>query len=1075
MEITSSDATDRNLARLAVRLAELAAWRDRAFFSIPEARFRTRADPDWRSLLLGERWPDRDCPVHIQLGCKLPESWAGCPVYGRFDLGGEALLSVNGNPVGGLNPLHTEHLLVRAAGGGQTLLLEAEVVPHGPFGTPNREPRLREARLLVPDFGVRSLYDDLAAALDAAVYLNASGRKEIAARIGDAIQNAFGRIQLPRSEPEGYLARLSHAAHDRAAETVEHTESLAAIWEDWRFDAPPAPMPEEMGTKIEGIRRQFAADLSSIQELYPPEGRVWLTGHAHIDLAWLWPLEETRRKVRRTFYTIISLMERYPDFYFNQSSAQVYAWIEQDDPELFEKIRRRVDEGRWEVSGGMWVEPDGNLPAGESWVRQILFGQRYFQSRFGRRPTVAWLPDSFGFTGNLPQLLLSGGLPFFFTQKLTWNEANFFPYDLYHWEGLDGSRVLAHSFFNPPRGYNGRIDAHDTGSTWRHFQAKRFHDTTLLAVGHGDGGGGPTSQMLERFERLKTFPGLPRLQMGAVSDFYRQIPAGTGNLPVWVGEQYLEYHRGTYTSQALIKALHRRLEQAVVETETAATLAFALAKHPYPQEELSHIWETLLLNEFHDILPGSSIHSANETAGRQLRFALEKAEALRRNVLTSFQRQASEVVPGSRELVLWNLSLSSRPLVAEIPETIDDQSRLRTADGRELAFQKTENGCLIAGDVQIEGLSPLSIRIESGKPGPVASSLQATPRQLENEYLRIQVSAAGCIESIYDKAFGREVLAGRGNQLWIYTDIPRRFDAWDIDEAYALEGTEFRATSEPELVESGPLRTAIRMQYQLAGIEITQLYRLSRASRRLDFVTRIRWRIRRNLLRALFPVNVRTHEMWAETAFGAVTRPTHRNTTWDQAKFEVPAHRWTDLSEPGYGVSLLSDTRYGYSAEGNVLGLSLLRSPIYPDPYADGHEHSLTYSLYPHPDDWRTGGTLAAAQELNAPLTVFPSARVDRPSAPLFSLADGTLQLAALKRAEDSDGIIVRLFEPYGSRGQATLQSRLPLRSAHLVNILEENLGELSVEDPTKIRLSFSPFQVISLKLTIAEHEARAG
>lgn len=1070
MQITSSDATDRELARLAVRLAELAAWRDRAFFSIPEARFRTRAESAWRTISLGERWPGRDCPVYMQLECKLPESWAGWPVHGRFDLGGEALLFVDGNPVGGLNPLHAEYRLVPAAGRGQTLLLEAEVVPYGPFGAPNREPRFQEARLLLPDLSLRSLYDDLAAALDAAIYLNVSGRKEVAARIGDALQGAFGRIQLPRSEPEAYLARLTYAAaHDRTAEMVEHTETLAAIWEDWRFDAPPAPLPDGMGTQLEGIRSRFAADLSLIRELYPPEGRVWLTGHAHIDLAWLWPLEETRRKLRRTFYTILSLMESYPDLYFNQSSAQVYAWIEQDDPELFEQVRQKVEEGRWEVSGGMWVEPDGNLPSGESWVRQILFGQRYFQSRFGRRPTVAWLPDSFGFTGNLPQLLLSGGLPFFFTQKLTWSEVNFFPYDLYHWEGLDGSRVLAHSFFNPPRGYNGRIDAHDTGSTWRHFRGKRFHDATLLAVGHGDGGGGPTSQMLERFERLKTFPGLPRLQMGAVSDFYRQIPAGAGNLPVWVGEQYLEFHRATYTSQALIKALHRQLERAVVETETAAVLALALVKYPYPQEELRHIWETLLLNEFHDILPGSSIHSVNETAGRQLRLALEKVEALRRTVLSAFQRQVSEAAPARRDLVLWNLDLSPRPVLAEIRENVDDQSRLRTADGRELAHQKTENGCFIAGDARIEGLTPLSIRIESGKPAPVAPSLHATPRQLENEYLKIQVSAAGCLESIYDKRCGREILAGPGNQLWTYTDIPRRFDAWDIDESYALEGTELQATSEPELVESGPLRAAIRMQYQWPGIEITQLCRLTQASRRLDFVTRIRWHVRRTLLRALFPVNIRTHEMWAETAFGAVTRPTHRNTTWDQARFEVPAHRWIDLSEPDYGVSLLSDSKYGYSAEASVLGVSLLRSPVYPDPYADRREHSLAYSLYPHPGDWRTGGTLAAAQELNAPLTVIPSGGINRPPAPLFSLADGTLQFAALKKAEGSDDIIVRFFEPYGSRGHATLHSSLPLRSAHLVNILEENLGELEVNAETSVRLSFTAFQVISVKLAIAE------
>ncbi|MBV9491788.1 MAG: alpha-mannosidase [Verrucomicrobia bacterium] len=967
-----------------------------------------------------------------------------------------------------MNALHPEHLLIPIARPGEKLVLEAEVVPHGPFGTPNREPRFQEARLLVPDGEVRRLYDDLASALSAAVHLKASGRSDVAERIGEAIRKAFATIHLPRSQSEPYLARLVAASHRRRFESVEHTESLAAIWEDWRFGASPARLPKEARAQLEGIRRQFAAELGSIRGLYPPEGRVWITGHAHIDLAWLWPLEETRRKVRRTFYTVLSLMERYPELRFNQSSAQVYSWIEQDDPALFAKVRQRVSEGRWEISGGMWVEPDGNLPSGESWVRQVLLGQRYFQSRFGRRSTVAWLPDSFGFTGNLPQLLLSGGLPFFFTQKLTWNEANPFPYDLYCWEGLDGSRVLAHSFLNPPRGYNGDIDAHDVGSAWRNFKGKRFHDTTLLAVGHGDGGGGPTGEMVERFRRLQDFPGLPRLQMGAIDEFYRRIPSD--NLPVWVGEQYLEYHRGTYTSQALIKALHRRLERTLVEAETAATLAFVLAQRAYPEGELRRIWETLLLNEFHDILPGSSIHSVNDAARRQLHRALEQAEMLRTERLAQLHgRSGDALVEGG--VVLWNLDLGARSIVAEIPGVPEGQARLRTADGRDLPSQRTDHGLLVVSGMQMDGLSPLAIRFGPGEPAPLDSPVRAGPGQLDNEYLRVSVSDAGWVESVYDKECDREALAGRGNQLWIYTDIPRRFDAWDIDESYADEGVELQAAAEPELVEAGPLRASIRVRRHFGDSEIIQDYRLCKGSRRLDFVTRARWRGRRSLLRALFPCNIRTHEMWAETAFGAVTRPTHRNTSWDQAKFEVPAHRWTDLSEPGYGVSLLSDSKYGYSVRANVLGISLLRSPIYPDPYADeSDDHCFTYALYPHPGDWRSGGTLDAARELNAPLAVVPlgslGRRSDAPAGPFIALNSGALQLAALKKAEDSEAVILRLFEPHGSRGGTTLTTGLPLRSAHLVSILEEDVGELIVEDGTKVRVSFTPFQVISLKLT---------
>ncbi len=1061
MEITR-DGTDRDLMRLAVRLGELEAWRDRESLAISEIRFRSREVPDWQTVRLGDRWPRKDRPVFLRFEGTLPEGWAGCPVHGRFDVGGEGLLAVNGRPVGGLNRFHEEHPLVADAVASTTLVVEVEAVAHDLFGAPNPEPYLREARLLVPDFGVRRLHDDLSAALAAAVHLKGCGRAEVAERIGNVIQKALASLRLPRAPSDAYLARLAGATSNHSPGNIQDTESLAAIWEEWKFGAAPAQLSEEVRAALENVRQQFAAELASIAASHPPEGRVWLTGHAHIDLAWLWPLEETHRKIRRTFCTVLSLMERYPDLHFNQSSAQVYAWVEQDDPALFERIRQRVGEGRWEIIGGMWVEPDGNLLAGESWVRQILTGQRYFQGRFGRRPTVAWLPDSFGFTGNLPQLLLSGGLRFFFTQKLTWNEVNPFPYDLYHWEGIDGSRVLAHSFQNPPRGYNADVDAPDVGSTWRNFRGKRFHHTTLLAVGHGDGGGGPTGEMLERAKRLANFPAMPRLKTGTVSDFYGEIR--TRDLPVWVGEQYLEYHRGTYTSQAAVKALHRRLENGMVEAETAATLAFVLAKQPYPQEKLHRIWETLLLNEFHDILPGSGIHSVNATAREQLRTALEAAQTLRRHSLAG--------APGDRfpaaGVVLWNLGLAPRTVRAEIPDVAEGRLRLQTADGRSLATQTTAAGLLIDGGTTIDGLSPLSIRFQLGEPAPVTTTLQATPRRLENEYLRIEIAEGGGLASVYDKEFGREILAGVGNQLWIYTDVPRRFDAWDVDESYLDEGVELHAGAAPELVEAGPLRATVRVGRGVGDSEIVQLYQLHRGSRRLDFVTDVRWRGRRGFLRALFPLNVRTHEMWAETAFGAVARPTHQNTSWDQAKFEVPAHRWVDLSEPNYGVSLLSDSKYGYNARGNVLGVSLLRSPIYPDPYADEGDHRFTYALYPHPGDWRTGGTLAAAQELQAPLTVLTNAGWTDSGAPLVALAHPTLVLAALKKAEDSDDVIVRLYEPYGNRGETALRTALPLRSARLVNILEEETGEIPVDQETSLCLSFTPFQVISLKLTFA-------
>jgi alpha-mannosidase len=757
---------------------------------------------------------------------------------------------------------------------------------------------------------------------------------------------------------------------------------------------------------------------------------------------------------------VTGLIDRYPDFYFNQSSAQVYAWIEQDDPALFEKIRTQVKAGRWEPIGGMWVEPDGNLLSGESWVRQLLFGQRYFESRFGRRVNVAWLPDSFGFNGSLPQLLVSAGIPFFFTHKLSWSERNPFPYNLYWWEGIDATRVLAHSFTNPETGYNARVTALEVGETWQNFLGKQIHDTTLLSFGYGDGGGGPSEEMLERYSRLRACPGLPDLKMGLVADFYEKIPTAARvgvSLPTWVGEQYLEYHRATFTTQAKVKWLHRQLEHALIEAETAATLAFIWDRQRFPAEQLASLWETLLLHQFHDILPGSSIHSVYASAHQRLTASLEEATKLRETALPSSQ-------PGSESLI-WNLQLFDRPFFAEIVSANRQDPLVFTAGDHPVLTQQLESGRMLvaARDITVPGMSAVVLRSKTGAATPVAPFLTVTSRQIENDDLRITVNRDGTLESIYDKTFDREVLADRGNQLWLFTDVPRQFDAWDIDATYTDEGTELLAALEPASVEPGPIRGALKVVRRYENIEIVQEYRLAAYSRRLEIATRIKWHGRRRLLRAVFPFRIHTHEVWSETAFGAVSRPNHRNTPWDQARFEIPVHRWADLSEPGYGVSLLNNGKYGYSAHGNVLGISLLRAPIYPDPYADEGEHEFLYAVYPHSGDWRNG-TVREAEEMHSPLRIISNAKAEgRPS--LFRFTEESLKLAALKKAEDSDAIILRLYEPHGARGKTTIETALPLQKAAFVNILEDETQELSIEDERRITLEFKPFQVVSLKL----------
>ena len=1062
---TRRDALQHSLIRLSNRLAELSAWRDRDRILFTQGEIRTSPDNSWMPIRTHDYWPAQVSLVEIRFTASIPRVWAGFPIHCRFRLGGEALLFINDEAVAGLNSLQDEHPVLAKASGEEELRFRAEVIPHGLFGTPTRHPQFELACLLVPDTDLRPLYEDLAAALDAARYHQSIGRESIAELLTDALQHAFARILLPRADTDEYLARISAISKSRSlASFYGNQESLDSLWENWEFRSPTGSLKEEERQRLRQVRKQFGRDLESIRRKYPAEGGVWLTGHAHIDLAWLWPLEETRRKARRTFQSVLSLMRTYPELRFNQSSAQLYAWIEQSDPVLFDKIRARVREGSWEVVGGMWVEPDGNLPAGEPWVRQLVFGQRYFETRFGRRAKVAWLPDSFGFTGALPQLLLSAGIPYFFTHKLTWNEQNRFPYDLYWWEGIDGSRVLAHSFNNPESGYNSRLTAHEIGDTWRNFDAKRKHDFSLLAFGYGNGGGGPSSDMLERFSRFKEFPGMPRLCIGGVAEFYERISAES--LPVWAGEQYLEYHRATYTTQSRMKFLHRQLEHALVESEAAATLALVWRGLPYPKGEFDRLWQTLLLNQFHDILPGSSIHCVYETAHVQLATALRESAQLRAAALgeTNFDEHSSDTE--CSEGLIWNLEIYDRPLVSEIVARTG--SGILTCDGRKVPAQRLDENriLVVAEDILVPALGATQIRIIEDANPSVSSPVRASSGEIENEYLRIHLREDGTLGSIYDKEFGREVLAGRGNQLWLFTDIPRQFDAWDIDASYPGEGIELPACNAPEAVENGPLRAGFRVTRRQDRLEVVQTYRLRRLSRIVEIHNRVHWCGRRRLLRAFFPFEIRTHEVWAETAFGAVSRPNHRNTSWDWAKFETPAHRWVDLSEPSYGVSLLNNGKYGHSADGNVLGISLLRSPIYPDPYADEGDHEFIYAIYPHRGNWRNG-TIRAAKDLHCPLSyhqgkpgaIYPS---------LLRLHGDRLELACLKRAEDSDDVLVRFYEPDGNRGRTILESGLNIKRAGIVNLLEEELEEIRVEDARQVALAFSPFQVISLRLSFS-------
>lgn len=988
---TSHLTPEQTLRRLEHRLNELSAFEDRRVQPLAGATFQAPGALPV-PLELGQPWPQVTEGAVFRWTVPPPEERPGLL---RLNVGGEALLKVNGQRVYGLNPYHREYALPDDVS--FPLEIEVEASPHDLFGSPSPDLRLLEAALVWPDELVRGLWAELDFAHQAVRALLKQDRRDAAERVLARLEGLVDALDVPRSPSEAYLSRLTQSRGAGKGSTF--AAERFAVWERWQFAAEAVQLTPGQRANLAALREELHAQMRAELEFTPSEGRLFLNGHAHIDLAWLWPVRETRRKIQRTFAGVLSLMERDPEFYFNQSSAQAYAWIEQDAPKLFAQIVRRVQEGRWNIIGGMWVEPDGNLPGGESWARQLLYGQRYFQEKFGLRARVAWLPDTFGYAANLPQLFQQAGLEYFGTTKLIWNETTVFPHHLYRWEALDGTQVTAHIFNNPQHNYNGQVIPEQLLDTWRAFKGKKHHPESLFTFGFGDGGGGPTPEMLANLRAFPEFPGLPRLRTGHIDDFFGSLPQeGTQNgLPVWVGEQYFEFHRGTYTSQARVKRLHRQAEVALGEAETATTLAHLSAGFRDARAELEGCWKNFLLHQFHDILPGSSIHTVNVEAEAALKDVLDAARGLRDEAL----RALSERVGRGRRQVVWNLDLHART----------------HADG--------------------QTVPPLGCRV-LGSP-PESGSLNAAATHLENDFLRAEFAPDGTLGSLIHRPSGQEFLSGPANVLRVHPDIPRNWEAWDVDAADLGGGEALRATSAPELKVTAEA-AELTYQYEWQGSTIWQTYRLGRHSSRLDIHTRIHWTGRRTMLRASVPTNLRASHARFETAYGVVERATHDNLPADAAQFEVPALRFADLSESTRGLSLLNNGKHGHRVKHGELNLNLLRSPIYPDPYADEGEHEFTYSLFPHADP-SLAQTFAQAHDLNSPLIVVEAGQdgADVPEQSWLGVTSPHVQFSALKLAEDGHGLILRVAQSTGTRTPLEFAGELA-QGWQTVTLLEEPL-----------------------------------
>lgn len=758
-------------------------------------------------------------------------------------------------------------------------------------------------------------------------------------------------------------------------------------------------------------------------------------GHSHIDLAWLWPIRETIRKGARTFSTVLDLMDRYPDYIFGASQPQLYQWMKDHFPALYAKIKKKIEEGRWEPQGAMWVEADANVPSGESLVRQVLYGKRFFRREFGREMKTLWLPDVFGYNGALPQILKKADVDYFMTQKISWSIFNIYPHQTFWWEGIDGSRVLSH--LPPEDDYNSSAAPRGVMKSERNYFDKEVSGNCLLLFGIGDGGGGPGAEHLERLQREKNLDGLAPVVQEFSDTFFKRLSKNSDRYATWVGELYLERHQGTYTTQGRNKRYNRKMEFALRELELSSVLAGRAAGAAYPSADLDAIWKEMLLYQFHDILPGSSITRVYDESLKRYKILMDQTLDLTTKSDAAWTRKI-------------DTSGVANPLVVMNSLSWDRQEWLEYKG-------KWYDVCVPSMGYAV---------IDASTPAPKVSKLTASANRLENEFLQVRFAKDGTIESIYDKESQREVLpeGKRANVLNVYRDDG---DAWDFAGYYDEQTPEHFEPVKQTAQVKGP-QAILRRTLKYGQSMMQQDIVLTAGSRRIDFVTCVDWRESERMLRVEFPVDVRSEQVTCEIQYGNLKRNTHINTSWELGKYEICAQKWIDLSQPDYGVALLNDCKYGHQVRGNVLDINLLRSPGYPDPKADRAKHEFTYSLLPHPGDYTDGEVVRRGYELNVPLRVIPtvSGKGSLPPSCSFVRVDApNVVVEAVKKAEDDEGIIVRLYETTGARAHATLQFGEPLKSAQLVNLLEEKPKRLKATGD-KVEVDFAPFEIQTIKVS---------
>ncbi len=796
--------------------------------------------------------------------------------------------------------------------------------------------------------------------------------------------------------------------------------------------------------------------------------KTTVVGHAHIDTAWLWPLSETRRKVARTFASQLELIKRYPQYLFGASSPQHYQWMKEDHPVLFQKVRQAVADGRWEPQGGMWVEPDCNLVSGESLVRQILHGKNWFKREFNRDVTTCWLPDVFGYPASMPQILVKAGLPYFLTQKMSWSKFNPFPHDTFRWIGIDGSTVLTH--FPPEHTYNSDGLPGDLIKAERRFQEKDRLDEFMTLLGMGDGGGGPKEEHIEHILRSLDLENVPKAAFGKAGDFFNRLSLFGESLESWTGELYLEYHRGTYTTQAWMKRCNRRMEEGLRSLEA---LLCCLPASEYPRQEMDVMVKTMLMLQFHDILPGSSIHQVYEDAKALYALAFEK---LRHVTETVVSRLFS---PDGRNLVIYNCLVEHGTSIVRLPMSYS-QCVLLDNWGNQTptqCIQDFDGDPILVALVEVpsQGFLTLHQGEALANPEVPCEDLLAAPYGsdtlvLENSQVFYRFAPDASIAEAYDKISGRSIVkkGDQGNLLAIYHDTPHNYEAWDIDFYYPEQLCAHAQGLSFERIGKGPVLEGIRFHLRIGESDVIQDIWLTTDSPSLTFHTRLDWKETRKLLRVDFPVDPLAIEARCEIPFGYIARPSIVNTGWDFAKFEFCARRYVDVSVAGYGIALINESKYGYSCRNGRLGMSLLRAPLNPDPDADIGLHEFSYKLKPHSGSLIDSTVLQEAALFSHQPQVYPGFSFQRTSIcrttllPLHIVGEG-VAVEALKLAELENVKIIRMVESRGQRSTIRLESSTPGISMVETDLMEQVLpGANPCGLPMDI--TFNPFEIRTFK-----------